>query len=187
MRATQPLIKIMDFGLARLADASNPTHPNRHDAGHRHLHIPRTDCGRTLGPPLRCLGLGVVMYQMVSGCAPFEGKYLSAIAYSIMNERHESLSALAVDVPEDLARIVDKALEKSPDDRYQHLDEMLADLAAVERTPAPELPTAEVQVPVLNLWSTNLKYALVGVALIALAAVSFTVLGDGRQIPAYQE
>ncbi len=127
------------------------------------------------------------MYQMVSGCAPFEGKYLSAIAYSIMNERHESLSALAVDVPEDLARIVDKALEKSPDDRYQHLDEMLADLAAVERTPAPELPTAEVQVPVLNLWSTNLKYALVGVALIALAAVSFTVLGDGRQIPAYQE
>ncbi len=128
MRATQPLIKIMDFGLARLADAQTQLTQTGTMLGTGIYISPEQIAGERSDHRCDVWALGVVMYQMVSGCAPFEGKYLSAIAYSIMNERHESLSALAVDVPEDLARIVDKALEKSPDDRYQHLDEMLADL-----------------------------------------------------------
>jgi len=75
-------------------------------------------------------GLGVVMYEMLTGRRPFEDDYDQAIVYGILNLEPEPVAALSDDVPEELARIVAKSLEKNADERYQNMDELLADLKA---------------------------------------------------------
>jgi len=75
-------------------------------------------------------GLGIVMYEMLTGRRPFEDDYDQAIVYGILNLEPEPVTELRDDVPEELGRIVAKSLEKSADERYQNMDEVLADLKA---------------------------------------------------------
>ena len=53
--------------------------------------------------------------------------------YAVVHQEPEPITALRVGLPVDLDRIVAKAMAKSPDERYQHVDEMLVDLRAVQR------------------------------------------------------
>jgi len=76
--------------------------------------------------------LGVVLYEMISGQMPFKGDYEQAIIYSIQNEEPEPLTALRSGVPIALDGIVAKALAKDPKVRYQHVDEIPADLKALD-------------------------------------------------------
>ncbi|NIW00039.1 protein kinase, partial [Candidatus Saccharibacteria bacterium] len=78
--------------------------------------------------------LGVVFYEMIAGQAPFKGEYDQAIVYSIMNESPEPVTAIRTGVPMELERIVNKALAKEPEERYQHADEMLVDLKGIEKS-----------------------------------------------------
>ena len=72
--------------------------------------------------------LGVVLYRLVTGRLPFRGEYDATIMYAVLNKDPEPLSAVRPGVPSELERIVSKALAKDPDERYQRMDEMLADL-----------------------------------------------------------
>ncbi|MFQ5653022.1 MAG: protein kinase, partial [bacterium] len=76
--------------------------------------------------------LGVVLYEMISGQMPFKGDYEQAIIYSIQNEDPEPLTALRTGVPIALDGIIAKALAKDRDTRYQHVDELPADLKAID-------------------------------------------------------
>ena len=71
---------------------------------------------------------GVILYEMITGQLPFKGDHEPAIIYSIMNETPEPLARYKANVPEGLQRIVDKAMAKDKEERYQHADELLADL-----------------------------------------------------------
>ncbi len=75
--------------------------------------------------------LGVVLYEMLTGRRPFQGVYEQAIVYSVLNLEPESVEAARLDVPEDLARVIARTLEKDVGRRYQTADELLADLKAV--------------------------------------------------------
>ena len=70
---------------------------------------------------------------MVCGQRAFQGHYDQALVYSILNEDPEPLSALRTGVPMELEAVVAKCLAKSPEDRYQHTDELLVDLRAVAK------------------------------------------------------
>jgi TolB-like protein/Tfp pilus assembly protein PilF len=70
---------------------------------------------------------------MVTGQLPFKGEHEAAIIYSIINETPEPLARYKSDVPEELQRIVGKTMEKNRDERYQHVDEMNADLRKLKR------------------------------------------------------
>jgi len=72
--------------------------------------------------------LGVVLYEMITGQLPFKGEYEQAVVYSILREEPKPISSLRTGVPMELERIVNKALAKKSDERYQHVDEMAVDL-----------------------------------------------------------
>jgi TolB-like protein/tetratricopeptide (TPR) repeat protein len=65
---------------------------------------------------------------MITGQLPFKGEHEAAIIYSIINETPEPLARYKTNVPEGLQRIIDKGLTKNRDERYQHIDDLLADL-----------------------------------------------------------
>ena len=70
---------------------------------------------------------------MITGVRPFAGEYQQALTYAIINEQPEPLTALRTGVPLELDRILDKALAKDPDERYQHIDELLVDVRNVRK------------------------------------------------------
>ncbi len=65
---------------------------------------------------------------MLTGHLPFRGEHDAAMMYSIMNEQPQSLRQYRDDCPMDLDRIIFRALEKDPEDRYQHIDDMVSEL-----------------------------------------------------------
>ncbi|MGH7455226.1 MAG: hypothetical protein ACRENG_27975, partial [bacterium] len=80
--------------------------------------------------------LGVVLYEMISGRLPFRGEYEAAMMYSILNENPEPLippKAGRTGLPMELERIVNKALAKKANERYQHIDDVLADLRLIQK------------------------------------------------------
>jgi len=77
--------------------------------------------------------LGVVLYEMISGQHPFKGDYDQAIMYSILNEDPEPITALRTGVPMELEVAVNKAIAKSPDERYQNTDDLVVDLKALQK------------------------------------------------------
>ena len=78
--------------------------------------------------------LGVVLYEMVAGCLPFEAATASEGLAAILSEKEPPpLARFARGVPAELERIVEKALRKKREERYQVSKEMLLDLKSLKR------------------------------------------------------
>jgi TolB-like protein/Flp pilus assembly protein TadD len=77
--------------------------------------------------------LGVILYEMITGQLPFKGDYDQAVMYAITNENPEPLTGLRIGVPLELERIVNRALDKNPQDRYQHADDLLSELNRLKK------------------------------------------------------
>jgi serine/threonine protein kinase/TolB-like protein/Flp pilus assembly protein TadD len=155
------IVKVLDFGLAKLTERLPPESVDTEAPTSF-----KTDGGTVLGTaaymsPEQARGmavdartdiwsLGVVLYETVAGCLPFEGSTTSEILASILNEKEPPpLARFARDVPAELERIVEKALRKDREQRYQTAKDLLLDLrrlkhkleldAEIERTVPPEL------------------------------------------------
>ena len=121
------VIKITDFGIARITDASKtktgtvlgtPTYMS-----------PEQVAGKKVDGRSDLYSLGVMFYQMLSGVAPFRGESMATLMYKIANEGHESVFAARPELADKLpciAGIIDKALAKDPAERYQTGQEFAA-------------------------------------------------------------
>ena len=132
MVTKQGYVKVTDFGLALVADWSRRTQRDQTPGTPAYM-SPEQAIGESVDRRADIWALGVVLYEMVTGRLPFDGEYQQAVLYAVINEQPKPMTALRVDVPVELDRIVGKALEKDPGDRYQHMEELLVDLRRLLR------------------------------------------------------
>ena len=124
--------KIIDFGLAKLTGKTILTKDGT-TLGTINFMSPEQTRGLEVDHRADIWALGVVIYEMVTGRQPFSGDYDQAVLYSILNQDPEPVTAIRSGVPMELEHIINKALAKNPDERYQHVDEMIVDLKHIEK------------------------------------------------------
>jgi serine/threonine protein kinase/predicted Zn-dependent protease len=120
-------VKIMDFGLAKLKGATKLT-STRSTLGTAAYMSPEQAQGEEVDQRSDIFSFGVVLYELLTGKLPFGGEHQAAIIYSIINEEPQSVARYNNQVSVELERIVSKALVKEKEERYQHIDDLLADL-----------------------------------------------------------
>ena len=125
-------VKITDFGLAHLAGRSKLTKSGT-TLGTPAYMSPEQALGEATDRRSDIWGVGVVLYELIAGKAPFESEHEQATIYSIINEPPEPLTALRTGLPTELDRTVGKALAKEPAERYQHVADMQVDLRALRK------------------------------------------------------
>ena len=128
------VVKITDFGLAKLRDASISA-DNGTVLGTLEYMSPEQAQGLASDLRSDIFSLGVVMYEMITMQMPFKGDHQAALIYSILVETPEPLAKYKAGISDELQKIIDKTLQKDIQARYQHTDELLADLRRLQEDP----------------------------------------------------
>lgn len=125
------IIKILDFGLAKIKDQSQLTQVGT-TVGTIAYMSPEQATGSKVDQRTDIWSLGAVIFEMISGSQPFTADYEQAVIYSILNEKPDFSK-----IPGELIPILQKALTRSPDDRYNDIKEMMMDLGSLKNGTIP--------------------------------------------------
>ncbi len=123
----------MDFGLAKQSGAETRS-MTMAGAGTLAYMSPEQVRNDHVDPRSDIWSLGVLMYQMVTGRRPFEGDYDASVLYSIVNDKHLPAVEAGTDIPPQIDCIIERALNKSPGDRYGSMEDMRNDLIEARRS-----------------------------------------------------
>lgn len=127
-------IKVADFGIAAL---ENEIHENNGEAiGSVHYIAPEQARGECPDARSDIYSLGVVMYEMLTGRLPFDGSSLGEIAVKHMNATAEPIHNIVPDIPQELERIVFKAMCADLTKRYQTAAQLIDDLESFSHAQA---------------------------------------------------
>ncbi len=134
-------VKILDFGLAKLAGASGLTQTGT-TVGTAHYMSPEQARGEAVDARSDLWSLGAVLYELVAGRPPFRGEYAQAVIYGILNEAPPPVTEFAPDVPPALQGVVAKCLAKDPAARPAAAWELADALAGCLGLEAPTAPVS---------------------------------------------
>jgi serine/threonine protein kinase/tetratricopeptide (TPR) repeat protein len=199
-------LKVLDFGLAKLRD----DFPEEGDRTTKETQSVTQD-GRIVGTvaymsPEQAqalpvdnrsdiFSLGILLYEMATGERPFRGQTNLSVLSSILKDQPRSVSDLRDDIPRPLARMIQRTLEKRPEDRYQSTTDLRRDLEDLKR----DVDTGELRLATtvgrraLSLVGPRRRWVLpavasLGLVLAAVVALAFLqgrtkrrAAADGRQ------
>ena len=123
-------VKLLDFGIAKLASAQTLTQTGAIMGSSGYLSPEQID-GRNVDHRSDIWALGVILYQMLTKARPFTGEVEPAVMYAIVNKDPVPLSRYREDVPEALAAIVDRCLRKDANDRFESAGVLVDELTEV--------------------------------------------------------
>jgi serine/threonine protein kinase/Flp pilus assembly protein TadD len=128
------LAKIVDFGLTKLIKQTHPTKTSTTPDTMAYM-SPEQIRGEAVDRRTDIWSLGVIFYEMVTGQLPFKGDDEQTVMDSILHKKPESIPTASGrrGAPREWEQIVNKAMAKGLDERYQDLDEMLADLRSLRK------------------------------------------------------
>ena len=136
-------VKVLDFGLARLArrepevdsSAAATRLASITSAGQVMGTLPYMAPEQVQGEPADArtdlFALGVILYELASGQRPFRGATAGAISGAILHETPAPLARVRADLPADLARVIERCLEKDPGGRFQTARDLISELRRV--------------------------------------------------------
>jgi serine/threonine protein kinase/Tfp pilus assembly protein PilF len=130
--------RIVDFGLASVMGSDHLTKTGS-TLGTIGYMSPEQVRGNKVDNRTDLFSFGVVLYELITGHAPFKADSEAATLHAIANTKPELLARFRREVPSQLQMIIDKALDKEINTRYQHGDEIAADLTKMRK----ELALAE--------------------------------------------
>lgn len=126
-------VKITDFGIARMSTSAVRTQTGTVLGSPKYM-SPEQVLGKTIDARSDIFSLGVTLYEMLTGVAPFRGDNVNVIMYQILNVTPPPPSSLNPQVPEMLDYILAKALDKTLEGRYQMALELAEDLHTCRET-----------------------------------------------------
>jgi TolB-like protein/Tfp pilus assembly protein PilF len=175
-------VKVLDFGIAKLAEQELPTTMSRDEA----LLLVETNLGSVLGTvrymsPEQARGghvdkstdlwsLGVVLYEMITGHGPFSGETPQEVMSAILEKEPPPLTRYIARAPAELQQIISKTLRKDPAQRYRSAHELLHALKELRRKLEFRLQRAAA--PLWLRWARS-PVALVVMLLAAALALTF--------------
>src|SRR3989454_11926597 len=184
--------KILDFGLAkvtaagsRVAEAAGVMAEPTAGVSAEHLTSPGAALGtvaymspeqvraKELDARTDLFSFGAVLYEMATGALPFRGESSGVIFNAILERDPVPALRLNPDLPPKLEEIINKALEKDPQLRYQHADEIRSDLKRLKRESESSRTVATAAAPPKRVQRRTLWIAAAGVAaLLALGGAA---------------
>jgi eukaryotic-like serine/threonine-protein kinase len=129
-------VKITDFGIARMRAAADLTQTGVMLGSPKYM-SPEQVIGKRADHRSDIFSLGVILYEMLTGAAPFSGENVTALMYQIVNFAPPAPSSVNRQVPEMLDFVIAKMLAKPLEERYQDAREVAKDLRECERALTP--------------------------------------------------
>jgi serine/threonine protein kinase/Tfp pilus assembly protein PilF len=189
-------VKLMDFGLAKMTsgprDAASSGESQLATAEAQQMLTspgtaigtvaymsPEQARGEELDARTDLFSFGAVLYEMATGRQAFSGQTTAVVFDAILNRAPAPPARINPDLPEELAHIIDKALEKDRDLRYQTAAEMKSDLKRLRRDSGASRPSAAVPAAPASVSRSKIpaaRLAAVAVLVAAAAAAGFWAL-----------
>jgi serine/threonine protein kinase/tetratricopeptide (TPR) repeat protein len=133
-------VVVVDFGLAVVQGATRFTQSGA-VVGTLPYMAPELLTGGKASTATDVYSLGVVLYEMLVGTAPFHGEFSAALMWAIANQEPESISKAVPGLPPEIDRIAAKMLAKTPNARYKTAEELVAELESLLQTGVlPDVP-----------------------------------------------
>lgn len=131
-------LKVTDFGIARVTDSSKTKTGTV--LGTPSYMSPEQLAGKKIEGHSDLFSLGVTLYQMLSGSLPFKGESMAQLMFKITNEPHSDIRVVNPELPACIVAVINKALAKNPEQRYQTGDQMAKAILLCLATLNPAAP-----------------------------------------------